>query len=91
MWFSKKTEPQVQAQIVTQGPVINPESGDLRFAEYRADAIARCIEQRRDEGMPLHHEHPLLFSEAMAYAYRLMGCGAWTQEKFDAFRKRLEG
>jgi hypothetical protein len=81
----------VKAAVVTQGPVINPDSGDVYYAEYRADAIARCIEQRRAEGVDLHPEHTQLFSEAMTYGWRLVQAGKWTTDQVETLRKRLEG
>lgn len=59
------------------------------FAAYRADAIAREVEQRRETGMR-HAEHDKIVAEAMAYGWMLVGAGEWTPENVQALQRRLK-
>lgn len=76
-------------KIASQGPLINAAGDDeLAAAAYRADAIAREIEQRREEGRPEHPDHHQMVCEAMAHAWRLVGAGKWTRQHVNELEAR---
>lgn len=61
------------------------------YAEYRADTIARDIEQRREECREPHPEHNQIVAEAMLYAWILVRGGKWTADDIAALQQRLSG
>lgn len=78
--------------VVTPPAVFNPTpSQDLEFAKYRSDAIARCLEQRREEGLDLHTDHDFMRAEALAYAWNLVGAKLWTEEDVLNLKNRIDG
>lgn len=91
-WNFKKDikEPQVEIKTAVQPVVIDPSpEQDLEFASYRADAIARDIEQRRAEGRQEHPDKDIMIAEAMGYGYMLIQHGKWTQDKLASLEGRL--
>ena len=75
---------------IARAPVFNPnDDQQIQFAAYRADAIAREIEQRRSETRQPHPEHDQIVAEAMSYAWMLVKAGKWTRENVDALARRL--
>jgi hypothetical protein len=104
LFRSKKPAPPVEAppvepapvepfKVVANPPVIGtvPDEVSLATAHYRADAIAREIEQRRDEGRPLHDDHNTMVAEAMSHAWRLVGAGKWDRDYVAVLQARLMG
>lgn len=95
MWPFKKQkiklpeEISVAAQVVANPPVFNPLPNDHEHSAYRADAIARDIEQRREEGRGPNVDHDKMVAEAMSHAWSLHGIGKWTQQDIDALKTRL--
>lgn len=84
-------EPQAEVKTAAAPVVFNPAVEEsLEFANYRADAIARCIEQRRGEMMPRHPDHDMMVGEAMSYAYMLVQHGKWAREKLEELATRLK-
>lgn len=70
---------------------VNPTSEqEISFAFYRADAIARDNEQRRDEGRPQHPEYEQMKAEAMTYAWMLVRAGRYTEDHVRALAERLK-
>jgi hypothetical protein len=75
---------------LARAPTFNPnDEQQVVFAEYRADAIAREIEQRREDGREAHPEHDQIVAEAMSYAWMLVKAGKWTTEHVSALALRL--
>lgn len=76
-------------QAIAKAPVLNPNGVEqLGYAAYRLDAIARCVEQRREDG-DLHPEHDDIVAEAMIYGWMLVRAGKWTYEELRVFAQRL--
>jgi hypothetical protein len=93
MWFKTKqdnVQTQVVAQVLAAPIVVNPTDEEgLKFAEYRADAIARDIEQRKNEERELHPEHDQMVAEAMMYGHMLVQAKKWTLEHIEALKDRV--
>jgi hypothetical protein len=71
---------------------LNPSASEaMKFAAYRADAIARDHEQRLAEGRERHPEFTKMRAEAMQHAYALVGAGLWADEDVAQLTARLEG
>lgn len=62
---------------------------DHAQAEYRAFAIARDIEQRREEGRDKNRDHDAMVAEAMSLGYALVAVNKWTHEEVQALWSRL--
>lgn len=78
--------------VTTSPPIFNPTtSQDLEFSKYRCNAIARCLEQRREEGSDNHPEHDFMKAEALAYAWNLVGAKLWTKDDIIVLEKRIDG
>lgn len=72
--------------------VVNPgDAEQVRFAAYRADAIARDHEQRRAEGRARHPEFDRMRGEAMMYAHMLVQAGKWGAAEVALLEERLRG
>jgi hypothetical protein len=79
------------ASLSASGVVLNPDADEaLKFAAYRADAIARDHEQRREEGRDPHPEIKAMRAEAMSLAWDLVRAGVWTQEHVADIEARLK-
>lgn len=77
---------------IARAPVFNPtEDQQVVFAQYRADAIAREVEQRRAMGRPAHPEHDRIVAEAMSYGWMLVAATKWTLDNVRALQARLIG
>lgn len=74
--------------VTSQPIVVNP-SPDEQWAAYRADAIARDIEQRVAEGRPRHPQYDQLVAEAKMYGAKLVAARVWTAEQLTALEARL--
>lgn len=82
----------VDMSVPASPPVFNPSRTDeVEFAEYRANAIARDVEQRREDGREQHQQHDQIIGEAMAYAWMLQAAGRWTRNQVIELEKRLWG
>ncbi len=89
--FGRPKEIPKQVGMVPQAPILNPSSDNsVEFGRYRADAIAREIEQRRNDKQPQHPEHDFIVGEAMAYAWLQFG-RSWTLNDVKAFQARIFG
>lgn len=91
MWpWEKKPEP-AAAPITAQPIVVNPNPAENQdFAAYRADAICREIEQRKQENRPLHPQHSQIVGEAKMYAHSLQAAGVWAEDRVASFIARLD-
>jgi hypothetical protein len=79
-------------QVVVNAPLINASDDDsLKAAAYRADAIAREIEQRLAEAREAHPDQDKMIAEAMAHAWRLVASSKWTREHVASLEARLLG
>lgn len=92
-WYSRRppAPPPVAPEafvMSAKAPVFNPSDAEqIFFAEYRADAIAREIEQR-DRSNP-HPDEQKMVAEAMAYAWMLKGAGRWSARQVHDLEIRL--
>jgi hypothetical protein len=85
----ENVDPQV-FKTVAQAPVFNPSDDEhLKFAHYRADAIARELEQRAAERREPHPEQERMVGEAMELGWRLVRAGRWTSRDCHALHARL--
>lgn len=79
-------------RVVANAPIFNAnDEQHLAGAAYRADAIARGVEQRREEGTDPHPEYDQIFGEAMSHAWKLFGAGKWTRDDVFNLEARLMG
>lgn len=78
--------------VPATAPIFNPSQTEhVEIAEYRANAIARDIEQRREEGRESHAQEDQIMCEAMSYAWMLMNAGRWSRAQVIELEKRLWG
>lgn len=93
-WQTKIID-QKPAEAVTgfsgHGVIINASDRmAIDHAKYRADALARDIEQRRTEGSQ-RTDHSEAVAQALAHAYALLAAGEWTEDEVDSLSARLKG
>jgi hypothetical protein len=88
--FLAGPKPTSEIGLITNPIMINPtDHENLLFAIYRADAIAREIEQRRAEYREQHPEHEKMQAEALMYAHLLIQAGQWNREHMLDLAARL--
>lgn len=84
--------PKRPAPVVARAPAVNPDHDDRAlFSVYRADAIARDVEQRRAEGRGAHPQHDALLAEALARGWAAVAAGLWKPGDVTRLQARLEG
>ena len=79
------------AAVAVAPIVINPTNEQaVKHAAYRADAIARDIEQRRAAG-ETRPDHDRMVAQALSHAHGLVAAGKWTDADVKKLEARLRG
>jgi hypothetical protein len=77
-------------KVVVNAPLFNPTDDDHYTAiAYRADAIARALEQRLERGDDQHDDHHQMVAEAMEHGWRLVRYGKWAIVHLQSLADRL--